>query len=343
MENILNRYDTQFKQNWYDPYMQTALADPGTIMQGELMELGSGLPPEMAARFQADTGLGAPLVHTGQATAMATATEDLGGAQEDYMGAMDDLQTEEELLKTQKAEADKKTSIERGEFLRGLPDTEEARRAKIAQTGMAYSGPAERTATIGRGKEAKTLRDITEAQRQGQTLYSEKMKGIGRGREEAYGGYEEAEKGFGQSMIDMIQSGGSEINTLLEYALELPNIHQQYGLGMQTGDDFGTSIGADKDYKYGSSKGKMRDVVGEGYEGGFGAPQGGWFNEQATGVLGAGVPELQQAGTMLGEADDFARWLGGPGGMTPGEISNMMANPEWTDPSGEVYTPDDEG
>jgi len=344
MENVAAQYSEQFPSQWYEPYLDTAIREPAAkIQQDELRQLTPeafpGFPQELLAGY---TG-GTPYIHKGGSADLAAAAEELEGAREDYMGQMDELQTEEEKVRLAKAEADKRTSFERGQFLREQPSAEEARQAKIAKTGMAYSGPAERAATISRGKETKTLRDITEAKRAGQRTFAEGIEGVKKGREEAYGGYTDAERDFGTSIMDTISGGGEQISDLINFAWDLPSAHQQFGRDLEAGQRWETSADAPHEWYSVRNAGKA-NIFGQPGGGAYQAPsQAGWFNEPATGEPGGGFPELASASNVLGQAADFAEYLGGAGGITPGQISDMLSDPTWTSPTGEVWSPDDEG
>ena len=333
-EALTRDYSQKFAEDWYPQYTEKVFREPGReIQQEHLTELSPTTFPGMPENLF--EGYGTPIIHSGSSAEIGGLGSDLVGARGDYTEAMDDIQVEEDRIRLEKAEADKKTNIQRAEFLRGMPSAQEARDASIAKTGMAYSGPAQRAAFIEKGKEEQTLRDITEAKRTGQKTFEQGLTQVKDAREGAFGEYEAAEESFAENLLGTIGEGGSQIQDLLSFVQDLPAASKAYGMGFE---EQASGAGSMTDWYRLKNLGQAQSMVGEEGTGAWAAPtSAGYFNEMASGLPQAGFEELQGAQGMLEDADAFSQALSFSG-TTLQDIMENIQDPVWTDPdTGEAY------
>ena len=232
-------------KGWYEPARHIGLEKPLEQTREEEFREVSGLGfnlPEAGSPYdlglEADARIQSDIVP--DLLGMTAAGE---AAREQYLGVVEDLygvggtveQLEEERLQEKRGLREQRQDIIEGRY----PGFEQAQAVR-AQTGMAYSGPAERAISFGKEQEAKELRGITQTERKLQTEYEKGQEEILGAQEEAYKAYAGPTGALGEYWGDVMgifgpEQGGAQERAQTSVQLGLDLMEDWQGWGAETG------------------------------------------------------------------------------------------------------------
>ena len=308
-------YDTAFSQQYYPEFMKKAYVNPaqqlttfsedpgmggfeklGDVLQRQTSDLPGGQEMDFSDLMSEIQGQGlgvnvggwggSPIVSKASGGDIGDAIDALVTAGEEYYGGKEEAEEARE-----KGMLD--TKLQRQAILEGQAPAEVAREARIAKTGMAYSGPAERIADLSRGKEIGNLRDVMLSRRDIEDKYSSAVEGL-------ESGFDESKAAFGTAIKGAVEKGGEEAGEYLSNLPSLPGEHLKYGMDLDVeqadevkeGDMLYTGL-------------NIGDLAGQ--TGGIkSAPSRGFYKEESLREMD---PVLGDAETILKQANELANFL----------------------------------
>ena len=296
----LPEYSKDFRQEWYDPYVQKGLVNPlQAIRERGFVEATPGKTGLSSEFLQSIPGItsgpewaGKRIMAPEAMRGLQFATEGIETAGREKSEALEELDIKEEEADKAKTQAKVDQAILRQQTLAGEGGRQEAARAEAAGTGFAYSAPAEYGVDeAGMGTE-QALGEVSKTDRDIQEEYKETLSEIEGGREDVGQEYTQAVSDYGREVGDVLLGTQDEINALIQGAQGLMQSHQQYGsqLGqMATGARTGSPA---KWAQYNPN------IVGQTTRG---APTGGWFSEAQPPTYQETLDMLSQASTQAGK------------------------------------------
>ena len=285
----------------------------------------SQMPGQAPTEWTGAGGVGgSPLIMKTQMGDLSDALADLDQAGTDYYKEEDRLEGLKDEAGVARDIAKENILRERQAFLRGTLPESEARDAAIAQTGMAYSGPAQRRAEIQQLDDKKTLSDIVMDERAVSRDFKESMEDIKGEEEQMETDWTDATEQYGTNLREMTSSAAQNLQTIMDWVnTTLPGQHQQYGADLKGTQEQGnwTDVYKWRDVGRGFMPQRTKHLPTEQYSNIGYKPQGGYFSPTET------LPMIPEGRAITQSMSDFNRWLDTQGSAQIAQAFGLPSKP----------------
>ena len=338
VEKAAHDFSEQFKEGWYDPYVEHAMTTPATEMfEGEYTPVSSlgAFSQQMIdamSPYEVEGGsyAGKAVLPEAAAAGALTARESIYGptgalaAFQEAKGTAEDVEQEglEDALEARKRE-ERALDLERIKALRGTLGRQETAEATIGKSGFAYSAPAERAREEALEGQEDTLAGITRQKRGQEKIHEdEKIRlkdDYDAAMREASIDWEGAVADYGSDLKALADTSSGVEDQIATWASDITGAHRTFGEGLSALSRNKLSTG-DFGLRHRGVYGK--DIFGDR---GYGASQlenpGGYFQEEGREAF----PAIATLEDDLGRIELLKKHLGQ---QTTADLGAILGNPE---------------